>query len=213
MTNETMTVHKALAELKTLDARIEKAIREASFVLASPQSAQKVNGVSRAEYAAEAKAAYQRITDLINRRNAIKRAVVLSNATTRVVVAGREYTVAEAIEMKNHGVHYTKQLMARLASDLNAATLTANKSNGDALAARADSYITALFSASDLKNPSSEVQEARQKYIDAQTMALVDPLHARDVITELEAQTNDFLVDVDAALSVSNATTQIGISY
>jgi hypothetical protein len=55
--------------------------------------------------------------------------------------------------------------------------------------------------------------DARQKYIDAQTVALVDPLNTRVVLEELEAQVNDFLVDVDAALSVSNATTTVEITY
>ena len=213
MTTETMTIHKALSELKTLDARIEKAMQETAFVTSCPQSAQKVQGLTRGEYAASVKAAYQKSRDLINRRNAIKRAVVLSNATTRVLVAGQEYTVAEAIEMKNHGVEYTKALMNRLSSDLAAATSAANRANGDILTSRADSYVTALFSSADLKNPSAEVMEARQKYIDAQTVALVDPLNARSVLEELEAQVNDFLVDVDAALSVSNATTTVEISY
>ena len=213
MTIETMTIHKALAELKTLDARIEKAMRESTFVVACPQSAQKVNGMSRAEFSTDAKASYQKVRDLINRRNAIKRAVVLSNATTRVVVAGQEYTVAEAIEMKNHGVEYTKMLMNRISSDLASATAAANRANGDVLASKADAYISALFSSADLKNPSAEVMEARQKYIDAQTVSLVDPIQAKTVLGELEAQVNDFLVDVDAALSVSNATTSVEIHY
>ena len=213
MTIETMTFHKALSELKTLDARIDKAMRETAFVTACPQSAQKVNGVTRAEYAATVKAAYQKSRDLINRRNAIKRAVVLSNATTRVVVAGQEYTVAEAIEMKNHGVEFTKALINRISADLTTATNAANRANGDALSSRADSYISALFSSADLKNPSAEVMEARQKYIDSQTVALVDPLNARAVLEELEQQVNDFLVDVDSALSVSNAITLVEISY
>ena len=213
MTTETMTIHKALSELKTLDARIEKALRETTFVTSCPQSAQKVNGASRAEFAAAAKSGYQKVRDLIARRNALKRAVVLSNATTRVVVAGQEYTVAEAIEMKNHGVQYTKALMNRLSTDLSAATTAANRANGDSLTSRADAYISALFSSAELKNPSAEVMDARQKYIDAQTVALVDPLNVRVILEELEAQVNDFLVDVDAALSVSNATTTVEICY
>lgn len=213
MTTETMTIHKALSELKTLDGRIDKALRDACFVEACPQSAQKVNGISRADFAANAKSSYQKIQDLINRRNAIKRAVVLSNAVTRVVVASQEYTVAEAIEMKNHGLEYSKKLMNRMATDLSTATAYANRANGDALSARADTYITSLFANVDLKNPSAEVQEARQKYMDAQTVALLDPLHARELIDRLEQQINDFMVDVDSALSVSNAITVIEISY
>ena len=40
-TMEKMTVHKALAELKTMDDRISKAISSTTFVLATKHSAEK----------------------------------------------------------------------------------------------------------------------------------------------------------------------------
>ena len=104
MTTEKMTIHKALCELKTLDARITKCIGETEYVFANKHSNDKVNGMTVAAYCDEIKSGYQRVTDLIKRRDAIKRAVVLSNAVTKVTVGGKEYTVAEAIEMKNHGI-------------------------------------------------------------------------------------------------------------
>lgn len=104
MTTEKMTIHKALCELKTLDARITKSIGETEYVFANKHSNDKVNGMTVAAYCDEIKSGYQRVTDLIKRRDAIKRAVVLSNAVTKVTVGGKEYTVAEAIEMKNRGV-------------------------------------------------------------------------------------------------------------
>ena len=38
MTHEKMTVHKALCELKTLDARITKAIQSSTYVFANKHS-------------------------------------------------------------------------------------------------------------------------------------------------------------------------------
>lgn len=110
MTTEKMTVHKALCELKTLDARIQKSIQQGTFVFANKHSNNKVAGVSIGTYSEEIRAAYQSAKDLIARRDAIKRAVTLSNATVKVTIGGKEYTVAEAIEMKNHGMppHHPK---------------------------------------------------------------------------------------------------------
>lgn len=47
---ETMTVHKALAELKLLDSRIEKAITENIGCAANKHSNDKINGVPLDEY-------------------------------------------------------------------------------------------------------------------------------------------------------------------
>lgn len=44
MTTETMTIHKALCELKTLDSRIKKAIEGSVFVFANKHSNAKVSG-------------------------------------------------------------------------------------------------------------------------------------------------------------------------
>ena len=57
MTNEKMSVHKALCELKTLDARITKCINEAVFVFANKHSNNKVNGMSLPAYCDEIKSA------------------------------------------------------------------------------------------------------------------------------------------------------------
>ena len=46
MTTEKMAIHKALAELKTMDDRIAKAIRETPYVLAVKHSAEKINGMT-----------------------------------------------------------------------------------------------------------------------------------------------------------------------
>ena len=77
MTTETMTVHKALCELKTLDARIVKAMQQKPFVFSNKQANRKISGISVDEYSGEVKAAYQSTKDLMARRDAIKRAVTL----------------------------------------------------------------------------------------------------------------------------------------
>ena len=59
MTTEKMTVHKALCELKTLDARIQKSIQQGTFVFANKHSNNKVAGVSIGTYSEEIRAAYQ----------------------------------------------------------------------------------------------------------------------------------------------------------
>ena len=99
MNKERLTVHRALAELKTIDSRITKAINTSKFVIANKHSNEKIDGKPISEVRENMKSAYQKVTDLIARRNAIKRAVVLSNANTNVVVNGVTYTVAEAIDM------------------------------------------------------------------------------------------------------------------
>ncbi|MPM29868.1 hypothetical protein SDC9_76409 [bioreactor metagenome] len=91
MTNETMTVHKALAELKIIDDRIQKAISGGTFCIANKHSNEKINGVPVDDFKKTMQGSFDKASDLITRRNAIKRAVVNSNATTQVKVGEMDY--------------------------------------------------------------------------------------------------------------------------
>lgn len=213
MTTEKMSVHKALCELKTLDSRITKSIGETKYVFANKHSNNKVNGMSISAYCDEIKAGYQRATDLIKRRDAIKRAVVLSNASTKVTIDGKEYTVAEAIEMKNHGIQMFQSLLKRLEHDNRVARAEANQNNGDMLEIRADEYIKSLYGNTDMKNASEEIKKVRADFISAQTFEIIDPIGITGEMERLEKLINGFMVDIDSALSVSNALTEITIEY
>ena len=210
MTTEKMTIHKALCELKTLDARIKKAIEGSVYAFANKHSNTKVSGLSVSDYCAEIKSAYQSATDLITRRDAIKRAVVLSNATTKVTVGGNEYTIAEAIETKNHGIPFRQTLLNKLRNDSIRARREADNNNGDVLA---DEYIRSLYANADMKNLSDEVKKMRADFMASQVMEIVDPIGITAEIEQLEAEINAFAVEVDAALSVSNALTEITVEY
>lgn len=213
MTTEKMSVHKALCELKTLDSRIQKSIQQAVFVFANKHANTKISGVPVGEYSAEVKAAYQSVKDLIARRDAIKRAVTLSNAAVKVVIGGKEYTVAEAIEMKNHGISHLQLLLRKLETDNQRARRESDNNNGEALEDRADEYVKSLYGNVDMKGASEEIKKVRADFIAAQTTEIVDPIGIRAEMERLEKEINDFTVEIDSALSVSNALTELTIEY
>ena len=213
MTTEKMSVHKALCELKTIDARIEKTIRATTYVFANKHNNTKVNGMSLSDFCAEIKANHKSAQDLIARRDAIKRAVTLSNATTKVMISGKEFTVAEAIDFKNHTVPLMNDMLSKMASDNMRARSAADVANGPALETRADEYIKSLYGNVGMKGASEEVKKVRADFITAQTTELVDPIKVVDAMAALEKEINDFTVEIDSALSVSNALTELEISY
>lgn len=213
MTTEKMSVHKALCELKTIDARIEKTIRATTYVFANKHNNAKVNGMTLGDFCAEIKANHKSAHDLIARRDAIKRAVTLSNATTTVMISGKEFTVAEAIDFKNHTVPLMNDMLSKMSSDNYRARSAADAANGSTLEARADEYIKSLYGNVDMKGASEEVKKVRADFITAQTTELVDPIKVVDAMAALEKEINDFTVEIDSALSVSNALTELEISY
>lgn len=213
MTNERMTIHKALAELKLMDSRIEKVISEGIFCIANKHSNTKINGVNIDEFIKSMKGSYDKANDLIIRRNAIKRAVVLSNAVTTVRVNEVTYTIAEAIEMKNHGITFKEMLLEDLCSQYNDAQLVALDNNGKRLEERAEKYVVGMFGSKEGKTNVDDFDKAMEDFITANTYEIIDPLKITDKINSLESEISEFKAEIDSALSVSNAITEIEISY
>ena len=211
MTTATMTVHEALAELKMLDHRILKAIENANFAVVNKHANTRIDGKTVATFVEDAGSAYQRICDLTARRKAIKHALSLSNAVTKVSIAGKEYTVAEAIEMKRSGMELKKSLLCTLEAQLNQARRAVEKANHE-LAEKADLYVTGLFGSKE-KVSGAEASTVREAYITANTAEVV-ALHGIETKMEaLNAEVAAFESEVDSRLSISNALTTITITY
>ena len=215
MTHESMTVHKALAELKILDSRIDTAIVEdgAPFVMTKKHSADKVNGKSLQEIKEAATGRYDKITDLIARRKAIKQAIALSNAKTTVEICGHTYSVAEAIEYKNSGIKHEENLLVVLRRTLERARISVADFNDKQLPTRTENFIESLYGSKDVKANGEAAINDREKFIEQNSMEVFDPIDIAGKVEALEEFISNFKAEVDAALSVSNALTVIEIEY
>ena len=213
MTTETMTIHKALSELKILDGRIKKEIQSGSYCAANKHSNEKINGIPIQDFRKTVQGTYDKVTDLINRRKAIKKAIVLSNAKTTVKIADTEYTVAEAIEMKNHWIEFETMLINVMDMQYKQAQAEVNRQNGNNLEERADQYVTAIYGQKEGKTNSADIDKVRKDFLEANSYEIVDPINVQDKVETLRQKIDAFMADVDSALSVSNALTKITIEY
>lgn len=209
---ETLTIHHALAELKVLDKRIDDAMESAIFVVNKKNNQEKVNGVTPAAFNESAFASYDKITDLIKRRNAIKDAVNVSNAVTKVEIGGKTYTVVEAIDKKNHGMAFYIDLRDKMELQLACAKIELEKQNSQ-LQQKAEQFVTGLMGGKETAVKSEEYDTSIKTYIKSNTVEMIDPLGIEKKIAELDDMINSFMPEVDAALSVSNALTTITIEY
>ena len=217
MTSEKMTVHRALAELKVIDDRIAKMINATTYVTAVKHSAEKIKGVSVKDFAEKIKSDYQSVNDLMNRRNAMKRAVVLSNATTMVTIGGIEYSVAEAIELKNHGMEHKASLLRMMTYGYDVAQNELSRNDAEAIEKKAEQYILNVIQAqpkdSKMSIDSEAMKALREDYIKNNRYDLIDPLGVTKIMEQLTNELHEFNTEIDAALSVSNAVTVIEFEY
>lgn len=100
--SEKMLVTQALDERDLLVKKISDKIEKASFVDTIKPNEEKVYAgrCGKEEFAKDAQAAYQQITDLIDRFQKIDAAIVASNAKTEITTSYGVFTVAGAISLR-----------------------------------------------------------------------------------------------------------------
>lgn len=205
-----ISITEALCELKLYDAKISKAIRNAKYVDATKKSSSKVGVFSRENFEKNAKAGYQSATDLIANRGKLKSAIVQSNATTTVEIAGKQMTVAEAIERKSFIV-YEESLLNELKRQYNLAADTVLKENKK-VDAQIDKLLETFTGRDTDKKPNKEDQAAIvEPYREKNEFELVDPINIYEEIFRLESEIDAFKKEVDVRLVLSNSITFIEI--
>lgn len=207
-----ISITEALNELKLYDSKINKAITNAKLVGATKKSSDKIGVVKKEEFIERAKASYQSVTDLIANRNALKSAIVKSNAITEVTINGKTMTVAEAIERKN-SIEYDEQLLNTMKAQYVNATSSVDKENKK-VDTKVDELISTLVGKDTDKKIDKDAVEAIEKpYREKNEFELIDPIGIFDEMLKLEADIDGFQSNCDTSLVLSNATTFIEIDF
>jgi len=207
-----MTIHRALAELKLIDLKIDKAI-----LLIEPtgemQSDKNVNGFyTKDDFEKDAKAKYQSVVDLIDRKNKIKSAIVTANGITEVEISGKKMTIADAINFKSIIV-FKKTLISTLSKKHNIVKSKIMVANENVNIMALDNAKIMIGKQGDdrVKPTDDDVKAIVEPFIRRNEFHLIDPLKVEELTVKLQEEVDNFEVEVDAVLSEINAITTITI--
>lgn len=209
MGKEKMTIHRALSELKLIDSRILKAINviEPTGLM---QKESLVNGFyEKKVFDDAAKSRLQSITDLINRKVVIKSAIVDVNGKTKVVIAGNEMTISDAITFKTV-IELKQNLIDTLTRKHNNAKVEGEKNNKK-IDEHALKLAEAALQKDNVKINDGDAVAITEPFIKKNKFNLVDPLNVEDLVEKLQSEVDEFEAEVDAVLSEINAITFIQI--
>ena len=216
MQNKTITVQQALNELKVIDKRISRKLDETTYAglvqqdkLVFPNNL----GTDQNKFLELTKSTVDSVWDLIAYRNALKGALLVSNATTQVTIGSKTMSIAQAIDLKTanqsiKGAIYHLAEDLRIANDRGAsinsridkelADSEANFLQGDSV--KNDEFITFL-------RTEAEKKKATLLEPTVGGMTLTDFIKAQ--IDSIE----DFESNVDLVLTTSNVTTTITVEW
>lgn len=216
-----MLVTQALDERDLLMKKINDKIDGAVFADVAKRNEEKVYNrrITKEEFDKEAKAAYQQITDLIERYNKLEAAIVESNANTYIETSYGKYSVAGAITFRNRmkgdakfggKADFETSLLVRMKRTYNDCIGIAEHKN-QALADTAEEMRLSILGR-ETKVREDKPLEVVESYVKENTMELADPLGIKDKIAELTERRDKLLAELETQIKVSNATTFITIA-
>lgn len=207
---EKMTIHRALVDLKLIDSKIEKGILEIEPT-GMMQQDKPVNGFYKNEdFESAAKAKLQSVLDLIERKNKIKSAIVISNGITMVEVSGKKMTVADAINYKNI-IIFKKQLLSSLSKKHNQVKSKVQTENEKVNNVALENAKIMIGRQGDdkVKPTDDDVKAIVEPFVKRNELHLVDPLKVEVFVDKNTSEIELFEAEVDAVLSESNSLTTI----
>jgi len=203
-----ISVTRGLAELKLLDSRINSTIHSGKFAVMTTGKKVVTGYTSNDEFVKKQESHLQSILDLMERRKAIKSAIVASNAVTMVTIGGKEMSVAEAIERKS-SIVYEQTLLSKLRTEYNQAVARVEREN-EQVQIRLDELIKSTFG-KDTKVSTEQYESTSKPFLEQNQAKLVSVNNLREKIEKMEKEIAEFLNEVDFTLSESNTITKIVI--
>lgn len=213
-----ITIHRALSQLKTTQARIEDKFEKDIYVSSTIGKTNMAEGRPVDVVKREILANFDSMQQLLKNYQTLKLAIIRSNSgiteeSTNIktgMVEGMELTVAEAIAIQKYVLPLESQFVRRLENQLNNAKRTIEMTNS-----QANTEITSVLEAlsnKDSKNlDPSQVNTITEAYQQNKFRQLVDPLDLADKIRKLRDKLDALSVGVDAFLSESNAISHINV--
>jgi len=203
-----ITITRALAEKKMLLKRIENGTLSLQSVSVCTGK-KPVNGFSSNEdFVKNSDAMYQSVVSLIGRLEAIETEVANSNATTMVTICEKEMTVASAIKRKTL-IKLDETLLRKMKNDYQRMLDHVEKESLK-LQVRLDDLITKSFT-SGTRPKEDDILAISRPFMEANEVKMVTMSGLKEKIEVMGNEIDEFLLNVDFALSESNSTTKITI--
>lgn len=217
-----MTVVQALEERDLLIKRIAKYTRQAKFVdlIGSGSAVTWGQRMAPADFAAGAEGTLQRIRDLSARYDRLTEAVLASNASVWLDTSRGRMTVAAAVALRNRlrgngpcgdMADFEGKLIRQMRDQYEEADRARRqknacaRKNGDDLKGRKGKSGRAEIAG----RPGISIAMAQESA--GERLRLFDPLEILRRADEMEEEREEFLVELETGIRISNATTYVTV--
>lgn len=204
-----ITITEAISKLKTTEKKITKVL--STIALAGiKDSKNKVNSkYEESEFLTKSKSDFQSLTDLEKVYMTLKEKIAKSNATTTVKIGDKTYTIVEAIERKKR-IDEELRNYNKLLRTIDRTIEQAETKNED-VRYKIDNLLDTKLGADSKNQKADDIISLKDKLFDADK---VEAVYDKNLYKSIEQRIEDietFKEEVDVALSIVNAKTEIEV--
>lgn len=211
-----LSITRALTMIKTIGKQIDDYFNQEriliSALVGNKEKTAVVSIKTKSDLDKRIQSDHDTLEELVRKRQALKNAVVLSNASESIEICGKTITVVEAIEMK--ALVPTKE---RILKSYRNQITSVNKFI-DSQKTDIETRIAKLIEVQTTENSTPEDKDQMMKMVRAneegdKLPVMHDPLNLIDKAEKLEKEIHDIKEELDYVLSEHNAVTIITATY
>ena len=204
-----ITITEAISKLKTTEKKITKVL--STIALAGiKDSKNKVNSkYEESEFLTKSKSDFQSLTDLEKVYMTLKEKIAKSNATTTVKIGDKTYTIVEAIERKKR-IDEELRNYNKLLRTIDR-TIEHAETKNEEVKHKIDNLLDTKLGADSKNQKADDIISLKDKLFDADK---VEAVYDKNLYKSIEQRIEDietFKEEVDVALSIVNAKTEIEV--
>lgn len=208
MSETTMSLHRVIAEIKNLEAKLGT-IGTSNFVVSLVDGKSDVQAAAIADATRESQKEFDKHVSAFKNLASLKSARNLANSIVKVTIDGKEMTIDQALSMKA-SIPHREMLLAHLQAQFQRA-----QARVDQVAAQIDVKINqqiAAMSAGSKQVSAEALKVIRDGVEKDQKLVVVHAAGLKDTIEKMKGEIERFNVEVDYVLSEANATNTVKVS-
>lgn len=204
VSNQKISLHRALAMRKMIKKRLLDAIDNTKFVsLATGTSKKTRDGEIIEEFEANAKSTYQRIVALVSNYGKLSRRIALANVGDHTETISGGPTVSDVMVQQQRD-KFSERILEVFKNQYSSAKREVDYFNV-ALSERLDKFLASMGGGEKNKLSTEEVEKLSDTFRRQNELCLIDPLKLISLIPEAEKKLEESKAEVDALLDELNA--------
>lgn len=209
MATVTMTLYEALSKKKIYEDKVRKLERCRLVDIKKKYDDVNNAGKDINDIREVIVAGYQSTVAILNNYITLKAAINEANAITKVEIAGKEYTIANAIA-RQRGLDQEEAMYSRMIANINAINSEVENINSRYLSPDAISrYISSVLG--DSKKSDELIRQVTEDYKKEHEVEVYDPLNTEELATKKLEEIAQFREEIHYKLTQVNCTTEITV--